>query len=437
MNGAPQNLADFARREAQCASVLECGGEAKRSRRFPAARKQTKADTFHSPVRRAKAVTRHRTWSFTHLLALLLILFTNRPLRLAGAETIKSSPEPLAPGVVCWHEQSRDPLWSIQVVRVELGRPELRWATTLARDTVLGLEPLSSQISRLPRDAGHPLAGVNADFFVITLTNQYRGDPLGLQLWQGEWVSRGAGRPAVWFSTSGRPQLGEVTEELTLSWADVSLPLALNERPPGTGAALFTSRFGNSTRTIGGLELTLVQADERELPALTPGSRLELRASAVSTNGNTLLSPRNWVVSLDHALTNRLRLPHSGDTVTLRSRLSPDLSGVTAAIGGWPVLLRDGRPLDRSSPRHPRTALGWDDRHLWLVVVDGRQAEHSVGMDFRELTALMQRLGCREAVNLDGGGSSTLWAGGRVRNSPSDGRERAVANGLVLLQSGE
>ena len=46
----------------------------------------------------------------------------------------------------------------------------------------------------------------------------------------------------------------------------------------------------------------------------------------------------------------------------------------------------------------------------------------------------MLRLGCTEAMNLDGGGSSTLWADGTVRNSPCDGQERPIANGLVVLR---
>jgi exopolysaccharide biosynthesis protein len=60
-------------------------------------------------------------------------------------------------------------------------------------------------------------------------------------------------------------------------------------------------------------------------------------------------------------------------------------------------------------------------------------------MNYAELTALMRRLGCTEAMNLDGGGSSTLWLGGDVMNSPSDGRERLVANSLIVVsrQEGE
>jgi exopolysaccharide biosynthesis protein len=54
-------------------------------------------------------------------------------------------------------------------------------------------------------------------------------------------------------------------------------------------------------------------------------------------------------------------------------------------------------------------------------------------MNYPELTSLMKRHGCTYAMNLDGGGSSTLWLGGRIMNSPSDGQERKVANGLIVI----
>jgi len=71
---------------------------------------------------------------------------------------------------------------------------------------------------------------------------------------------------------------------------------------------------------------------------------------------------------------------------------------------------------------------------LFLVVVDGRQAGLSVGMTFPELAGYMAGLGCDEAVNLDGGGSASMWVLGQVVSSPSEGRERTGANALVLVR---
>jgi exopolysaccharide biosynthesis protein len=83
--------------------------------------------------------------------------------------------------------------------------------------------------------------------------------------------------------------------------------------------------------------------------------------------------------------------------------------------------------------RHPRAAVGWNDRYLFLVEVDGRQRGLSVGMTLDELARFLARLGCKEAMNFDGGGSATLWYDGQVRNSPCDRMEREIANCLVIV----
>jgi exopolysaccharide biosynthesis protein len=68
------------------------------------------------------------------------------------------------------------------------------------------------------------------------------------------------------------------------------------------------------------------------------------------------------------------------------------------------------------------------------VVVDGRQAGLSVGMTLAELSEFLVKLGCQEAINLDGGGSTELILEGQVLNSPCYGRERATATSLLVVQ---
>lgn len=99
------------------------------------------------------------------------------------------------------------------------------------------------------------------------------------------------------------------------------------------------------------------------------------------------------------------------------------------AVGGGPVLIKNGNIHDTSEQegfgdshllRHPRTAIGYRDEHtLVMVVVDGRQ-KASAGVTIKELAQLMHELGCYEAVNLDGGGSSTMVAADEVVNVPVD-----------------
>ena len=116
--------------------------------------------------------------------------------------------------------------------------------------------------------------------------------------------------------------------------------------------------------------------------------------------------------------------------------------GETQAIGGFPLLLLDGQRVgdlevgERASfaaERHPRTAVGFDPREevLWIVVVDGRQPEYSMGMTLPELATLFETLGVQDAINLDGGGSSVMVVEGEPVSHPSDADgERPVVNAL-------
>ncbi|MFW5681873.1 MAG: phosphodiester glycosidase family protein [Phycisphaeraceae bacterium] len=105
------------------------------------------------------------------------------------------------------------------------------------------------------------------------------------------------------------------------------------------------------------------------------------------------------------------------------------VAGARIAAAGFGLLLVEGESVRKpGGPRHPRTALGVDATGRWLhlVVVDGRQLGVSEGVTVRELAAIMAELGCHDAINLDGGGSSVMLAsdgdgGYRRVNRPSGG----------------
>jgi len=139
----------------------------------------------------------------------------------------------------------------------------------------------------------------------------------------------------------------------------------------------------------------------------------------VVTDGTQRSAPQQgfWSFWVDNEGT-----PHIGNIATAAE--------AQWAIAGFGGLLRDGEILPGPSDvRHPRTALGLDRgrRTLVLAVVDGRQPGYSEGMSERELAELMLELGCSDALNLDGGGSSVMvirQAEGEhsIVNRPSDKR---------------
>ena len=126
--------------------------------------------------------------------------------------------------------------------------------------------------------------------------------------------------------------------------------------------------------------------------------------------------------------------------VTVREVPPGRWAGVEDALGGSALLVENGRAVSwANAARHPRTVLGVrKDGAVLLACVDGR-SDKAAGMSYAELSTLMIALGCEAAVNLDGGGSSTMWTLGLgIVNHPSDngkfdaGGERAVANAVVV-----
>ena len=115
-------------------------------------------------------------------------------------------------------------------------------------------------------------------------------------------------------------------------------------------------------------------------------------------------------------------------------------SSTENAVAGRELLVKDGKPIvDRENKAYARTAVGVErGEKLWLIVVDGKQPFYSEGATLKELAEIAIALGCDRAINLDGGGSSTLavWQGDRVKvlNAPIHTkiplRERPVANHL-------
>jgi exopolysaccharide biosynthesis protein len=122
-----------------------------------------------------------------------------------------------------------------------------------------------------------------------------------------------------------------------------------------------------------------------------------------------------------------------------------DWSRAQHGVSGAGLLMLDGRELTEwaderiaagfDTTRHPRTVIGTDAQgQIWLITVDGRSPAVSLGMSFTELQRLSRRLGLRSVLNLDGGGSTTMWAAGRILNHPSDpGGPRPVSDAILVV----
>lgn len=357
----------------------------------------------------------------------------------------------------------------VNVLEVDLRKPDVRVEAALASGTVYrqdltqGRETVSATVQRLGA-----VAGVNADFFPFT------GDPLGIHIQGGELVSEPSQRVA--FGMTARREVifgevivrGQVTPE-----GDEPLPLNGINRPiQANECLLITPRWGDLYPLPNGA-VALSLREMEGVPALDMTRRAKA-GDLVDASATCSVPPDGALLVATGAQADRLKQWQSGTALTLRFWVDPSSQQIVLvpaptrehahlasrggfhrrseaefwaqaamAVGGGPWLLRNGEVLVDASregfqsgfadKRHPRTAVGVTaDGKLLLVTVDGRQAM-SAGMTLHELARLMLDLGATDAINLDGGGSTTLAVrGGSVMNSPSGGKQRPVANSIVV-----
>ncbi|GAB3403955.1 phosphodiester glycosidase family protein [Flindersiella endophytica] len=296
-------------------------------------------------------------------------------------------------------------------------------------------EPISTQASRVGA-----VAAVNGDFFDINNSNA----PLGVGIKHGELLQSPGTDPA-WrqsaaiFTPDGIGSIGEVFFEGTITLPGGSTPLTgLNKTAlPADGIEAFTPVWGTYCRcrvTQGVARVTEVEVRNNHVTAVRQAA------------GEGEIPSDGFVLVGREAGADRLAQLAVGDPVSIDYQArTDDGARIQAAINGRQLLVVNGVAQQASQgnniPPAPRTAVGFsqDGKKMFLLTADGRQPAFSDGLGLDELAQMMVELGAYNAVNLDGGGSTTIIARkpgattGRVENVPSDGRERNDPNGLGLF----
>jgi hypothetical protein len=203
--------------------------------------------------------------------------------------------------------------------------------------------------------------------------------------------------------------------------------------------AAFTEVGGSVERPEGGCAARLLPATPMGWSGQQSGVRRDYTVDAVDCGADPLARQNGIVIEAQSGSPggNRIRALTRGETV--RVTWSLGWRGVLETIGGSPVLIENGNIKVKACSeylchRHPRTAVGiTGNGKIVFFQVDGRSSG-SIGLTLVGLAREMKRRGIEWALNLDGGGSSTMWIRGRgVVNRPSDGSERSVANALLVL----
>ncbi len=343
------------------------------------------------------------------------------------------SREPVAGGVELIRIRQFDAEgWlNIFALEADLANPAVGLDSLLGNETLTRPERLTDLAER--RGA---VGAVNADFFFIRTTNA----PLGVHFQTGEVVkSPTPGREMSFVMAPGEAAIGQAVFRGTVTTANRETR-ALNRWNEPMVAA---DQIGFYNRRWGARAQGTASADFAEVSGIVHAvAEAGGRVTALLEDAPGPEIPKDGFVLLGRGsgaewLRARAR---PGARLAVDAKLDFPLEEAVAAVGGNPRLLRNGEIVAPDNPVHPRTAAGYNPEtgRAWLVVVDGR-SRSSRGVDFRDLAEIFLELGATEALNLDGGGSSTLVARDSLqarpllRNVPSDGRIRLVPNGVGIF----
>ena len=373
-------------------------------------------------------------------MARLVVFSALAVLALAVSSSAAAATTQLLPGVTYETGVQFTPHGPVAIHIVSGPRPVglYRLRPVLSNDSIVQRETVSAMQRRLTTQSTS--VGVNGDYFSVN-----DGRPSGIFLRDGILATPpNSSRSSAGITLDGLLDVRKV--RFLGTWRGTGQRRSLNflNKAPGTnGISLFTSDWGPATPRIDG-SFAVVLAP---FSSATPNTDLPVPVTAGSQNRPVAIAPGTAVLVARGTAAAKLQAEaQPGTTVTLRLILQPDWPTVADAIGGGPVLVRDGAPVYRSYeaftisqlvPRGPRSAVGQRaDGSVLLVTTDGRQPGYSVGMTNFELALTLVRLGAVRGMALDGGGSSTLAFEGTVLNSPSDGKERAISNALMLQYYG-
>lgn len=355
----------------------------------------------------------------------------------AGAQVWE---KPVSPGLV--YRMEIDPLTPriIHALRFSPGSPT-KALTDLAGKTVY--EETASKgsltVSEMVAEQG-AIAGINANFF------PYTGDPLGAMVRSGELISVPSVPRACfgWSNAEGSGTFGILSFRGSFLAKGIEGQIDnLDGECPANSITLNTEVTGFSLCKAPNV-LVIIRIDQPEFSpnGTTAGVVESLRSDEASfpiPKGCAVLAGQGSKVA-------QLAQLRAGDKIQFRFQSDGiDWRKVDQLVSGGPFLIRGGaitpdseaeRFKDEfSNKRHPRTAVGKTvNGDFWFVAVDGRQPM-SDGATIREMAEIMFKLGCRDAINLDGGGSTDMNILGVNVNRPSEGGERPVANGIFFFGS--
>ena len=347
--------------------------------------------------------------------------------------------KPVSPGLTYRMEVDTVTPLIVHALRFSPGTPGLKAIPELAGHTINEEGTVKGRLTPAQMASqASAIAAINGDFFSFS-----QGAPIGMMVRNGELLDTPFKARATfgWGPNDAGIAMCATTVSLTPEDGRETTVDELNQPVGQNQIALYTPAEGIAQLAVSHVSVLLSVPNS----SWSPNTNVQATVDSVLPDAPETKVPEGKALLVGTgdkmAMMQGFRV---GQKMNFQIQTQGfDWEKIENVIGGGPVLLRDGKvavdaetegfPASFFAKRHPRTAIGRTPAgDIWLVAIDGRQ-EISAGATLDETAKVMLRLGCSDAMNLDGGGSTCLHLQGVTVNRPSDGVERPVSNGILLI----
>lgn len=342
---------------------------------------------------------------------------------------------------------------TVHVLEMDLTNPYVDMQVVNGGDAAVATERPSAMYARFDSPGHDMIAAHNGDFFTTTV-NQVGISRMGLYC-DGEIVFNPVSQPLLVLTPDRVPYIDRVhfmsnvthkgtTKTLnTLNMLTLEFTTDPNANP--NLLSLFTNAFGSKMNMYStGGKIAVIKAKDGSELKYKSNCTLTCVVESVSDNPGEPAIPANAAIL--HGVgtsADFIGAMAAGDEITIQLRSTtnefPDHLDIDEAIGGsGHIILKDGEITNIGNPEcHPRTFMGINKEKtkIYSVIVDGRQTSISAGITLDDQGYVLKALGAWDGINLDGGGSSCMYINEEIKNSPSDGTERYVGNGVIFFST--
>ncbi len=338
----------------------------------------------------------------------------------------------------------------------DVGTPGVRYGGICAGDRLAGNETVSGMAKRRSKPGERYFAGVNGDFFYTSGNSAGKtqrgasilGTTLGSTVCNGTIYRAYNNIRQFAIDANNRYYIDQavIGGSLTAPGGAQAPLAAFNAEAPAGVVTIYNDLYYGSTNEFTD-DMAEVEARLADGQTLQLGRKCRMVVTGAPSTGHDMLIPdgRFVIHGRGDACCQWVMALHEGDTIEVDSRVTVNGQEIVPVelLSGLPKVLGGGQTLDTESQwydgatQQPRGSIAFGDggKKLYFLVVDGR-SPISAGVRLRQLGDIMRYAGATEGLNIDGGGSATIYSSALgVINRPSDGTERADGNGFFAIST--